>query len=43
MNLNMYAAEEATFLSDAEGPIDLLHAVQMAIMFTALKDLPIFA
>ncbi len=43
LNLNMYAAEEATFLSDAERPIDLLHAVQMAIMFTALKDLPIFA
>jgi hypothetical protein len=43
LNLNTYVAEEATFLSGAGGPIDLRHAVQMAILFAALKDLPVFA
>jgi putative selenate reductase len=43
LNLNTFAAEEATILSGAGGPIDLRHAAQMAILFTALKDLPIFA
>ena len=43
LNLNTFAAEEATFLSGAGGPIDLRHAAQMAILFTALKDLYLFA
>jgi putative selenate reductase len=43
LNLNTYVAEEATFLSGAGGPIDLRHAVQMVILFAALKDLPVFA
>jgi putative selenate reductase len=42
MNLNTYAAEEAILRSGATGPIDLRHAVQMAIMFTALKDFYLF-
>jgi len=42
LNLNTYSAEEATFLSGAGGPIDLRHAAQMAILFTALKDLYLF-
>jgi putative selenate reductase len=43
LNLNTVAAEEATFLSGAGGPVDLRHAAQMAILFTALKDSPVFA
>ncbi len=42
LNLKTFAAEQATLLSDADGPIDLRHAAQMAILFTALKELPIF-
>ncbi len=42
LNLNTVAAEEATFLSGAGGPIDLRHAAHMAILFTALKDLYLF-
>ena len=42
MNLRTFAAEEATLISDANGPIDLRHAAQMAIMFTALQDLYLF-
>ena len=41
-NLNSYAAEEATFLSKVEGPVDLRHAVQMAILYEALKDFYLF-
>jgi len=42
LNLNTYAAEEATFLAGAGGPVDLRHAAQMAILFTALKDFYLF-
>jgi len=42
LNLKTFAAEEATLISDADGPIDLRHAAQMAIMLTALKDLYLF-
>ena len=42
LNLKAFAAEEATLLSEAEGPINLRHAAQMAILYTALKDLPVF-
>jgi hypothetical protein len=42
LNLNTFVAEEATFLSGADGPIALQHAAQMAILFTALKDLYLF-
>ena len=42
LNLKTFAAEEATFLSDTDGPIVLRHAAQMAVMFTALKDLYLF-
>jgi putative selenate reductase len=42
LNLKTFAAEEATLISDADGPIDLRHAAQMAIIFTALKDLYLF-
>jgi putative selenate reductase len=43
LNLKTFAAEEATSISDADGPIDLRHAAQMAFMLTALKDLYLFA
>ena len=43
LNLNTFVAEEATFLSDAGGPIALRHATQMAVMFKALKELYLFA
>ena len=42
LNLKTFAAEEATLISDTNGPIDLRHAAQMAIMFTALQDLYLF-
>ncbi|MGD8493229.1 MAG: putative selenate reductase subunit YgfK [Desulfobacterales bacterium] len=41
LNLETFAVEEATLLSDADGPINLRHAAQMAVLYTALKDLPI--
>jgi putative selenate reductase len=43
LNLNNYTAEEAIFLSGAADPVDLRHASQMAILFTALKDSSMFA
>ncbi len=43
LDLKTFNVEEATLLSNADGPIDLRHAAQMAILYTALKDLPIFA
>ncbi len=42
MNINTYSVEEVNFFPDVTGPVDLRHAVQMAIMFTALKDLYLF-
>jgi putative selenate reductase len=42
LNLSSYAAEEANFISKAAGSFDLRHAVQMAFLYAALKDLPIF-
>jgi putative selenate reductase len=42
LNLNTFVAEKAAFLSDTDGPIALRHAAQMAILFTALKDLYLF-
>jgi putative selenate reductase len=42
LNLNTFVAEEATLLSDADGPIVLRHAAHMAILLTALKDLYLF-
>ena len=42
LNLNTYSAEAVRFRSDASNPVDLRHAAQMAIMFTALKDLYLF-
>ena len=42
MNIKTYSVEEARFRSDASDPVDLRHAVQMAIMFTALKDFYLF-
>jgi putative selenate reductase len=43
LNLNTYSAEAVRFHSDASDPVDLRHAAQMAVMFTALKDLYLFA
>ena len=42
LNLKTYAVEEATVLSDTDGVIDLRHAAQMAILYTALKDFYLF-
>jgi putative selenate reductase len=42
LNLEMFKVEKATLLSDINGSIDLRHAVQMAVLYTALKDSPIF-
>jgi putative selenate reductase len=42
LNLNTYSAEAVRFHSDASGTVDLRHAAQMAVMFTALKDLYLF-
>jgi hypothetical protein len=43
LNLKTFAAEEATLISDANGPIDLRHAAHMAVMLNALRDLYLFA
>ena len=43
LNLKTFVVEEATWLSDTDGPIDLHHAARMAVLYTALRDLPIFA
>jgi putative selenate reductase len=43
LNLKTFTAEEATSISDADGPFDLRHAAQMAVMLTALKNLYLFA
>ncbi len=43
LNSETFAVEEAMLLSEVDGPIDLHHAAQMAVLYTALKDLPIFA
>jgi len=42
LNLKTFAAEEATLISDTNGPIDLRHAAQMAFMRSALKDFYLF-
>jgi putative selenate reductase len=42
MNIKTYSVEEVNFFPDVTGPVDLRHAVQMAILFTALKDLYLF-
>ena len=42
LNLNTYSAEAVRFRSAACDPVDLRHAAQMAVMFTALKDLYLF-
>jgi putative selenate reductase len=42
LNLKTFMVEEATWLSDIDGPIDLHHATQMAILCMALKDLYLF-
>ena len=42
LNLKTFAAEEATVISDTGKAIDLRHAAQMAVMFTALKDIYVF-
>jgi putative selenate reductase len=42
MNSTTYSVEEIKFTSDAEGPIDLRHAAQMAVLLTALSDFYIF-
>jgi putative selenate reductase len=42
LNLITCAAEEAAFISRTKGPVDLRHAAQMAILFTALKDFYLF-
>ncbi|MGD9054509.1 MAG: putative selenate reductase subunit YgfK [Desulfobacterales bacterium] len=42
LNLKTLAVEEASLLTDVDGPIDLRHAARMAVLYTALKDLPIF-
>jgi hypothetical protein len=43
LNLKTFVVEEAAILSDADGPFELRHAAWMAILYTALKGLPIFA
>jgi putative selenate reductase len=43
LNLKTFAAEEAALISDAAGPFDLRHAVQMAVMLNFLRDLYLFA
>jgi putative selenate reductase len=43
MNLKTLYVAEATIRSDTNSPIDLQHAARMAILYTALKELPIFA
>jgi putative selenate reductase len=43
LNLNTYSAEAVNFRSDASAPLHLRHAAQMAILFTALKDLYLFS
>ncbi|MBT8368315.1 MAG: putative selenate reductase subunit YgfK, partial [Deltaproteobacteria bacterium] len=43
LNLKTFNVEEATLLSNADGPLDLRHAAQMAVLYTALRNLPIFA
>jgi putative selenate reductase len=42
LNLKTFVVEEAVILSDADGPYDLRHAARMAVLYTALKDLPVF-
>ena len=42
LNLKTFKVQEATLLSDANGPIGLHHAALMAVLYTALRDLPIF-
>ena len=42
LNSTTYVTEEATFLSNAEGPVDLRHAAQMAILYAALRDFYLF-
>ncbi len=42
LNSTTYVVEDATFLSKTDGPIDLRHAVQMAILYAALKDFYLF-
>ena len=42
LNLSTFAAEAVRFLSDTSEPVDLRHAAQMAILFTALKDFYLF-
>ncbi len=42
LNGKTFKVEDATLLSDANTPIELRHAARMAVLYTALKDLPIF-
>ncbi len=42
LNSKTFKVQKATLLSDVKGPIELRHAAQMAVLYTALKDLPIF-
>ena len=43
MNIKTYSVEAVNFFPEVTGSVDLRHAAQMAIMFTALKDLYLFA
>jgi putative selenate reductase len=42
LNLNTYSLEKLTFESDSADSVDLRHAAQMAVLYTALKDLYLF-
>ena len=42
LNINTYSLEELTFESDSADSVDLRHASQMAVLYTALKDLYLF-
>jgi putative selenate reductase len=43
LDVDTFSLEKITFDSDSADSVDLRHAAQMAVMFTALKDLYLFA
>jgi hypothetical protein len=42
MNIKTYSVEAVNFFPEVTGSVDLRHAAQMAVLFTALKDLYLF-
>jgi len=42
LNIKTYLLEKITLNPDSADSVDLRHAVQMAILFTALKDFYLF-